>query len=79
MLTLAHRYPSALISLEEDRALFDQGHTLLEPTIHHHEVLFDAAPEKLQILANPSRYPTRTVVLDLFQPKISPLLSFSGM
>ena len=36
--TLDRRHPYELTSLEEHRAFFDQLHTLLEPTILHHEV-----------------------------------------
>ena len=44
---LAHawRYSSALTSLEENRALFDQGHPLLEPIMHHYEVFSAKTPE----------------------------------
>ena len=38
MLTLSRRHPYSTTSLEEHRAFVDQGHTLLEPTIHNHEV-----------------------------------------
>ena len=37
-ITLAWRRPSALTSIEEYHAFFDQVQTLLEPVIHHHEV-----------------------------------------
>ena len=38
ILTLAWMHPYALISLEENCALFEQFHILLEPSIRHHEV-----------------------------------------
>ena len=58
LITLAWRRLSALTSLEEQRALFDQSRPILEPTFHHHEVFSTTTLRNLQILDIPSRYPT---------------------
>ena len=53
MITLSQRHPSALTSLEEQRALFDQCRNLLEPAIHHHEALSTKTPDKPSIFYRP--------------------------
>ena len=46
MLTLYRAHSSAIISLEEHCAFFDQGRPLKEPTIRHHEFFPTIIPEK---------------------------------
>ena len=47
MITLAQQLTSAIASLEEHCAFFDQGCTILEPALHLHEVLSTTTPEKI--------------------------------
>ena len=54
-LNLDCRHPSTLTPLDEHHSFFEQVHTLLDPTIHHHEFFSIITPDKPSIFGQSRR------------------------